>query len=152
MTCRDVRILLLEAEADELRGMGTSPVADHIRGCAPCAAAAGDILRATEALDGYLSDAPHGVDLDALVDGMVRDRSRRVTPIRRWRPAVWASVAMAAAAAAVIFVARQPIADGDPEITHAVATALPTLVASSGAATVAVIETDNPDITVLWFF
>lgn len=152
MTCNDVRTLLLEAEADKLRGIGTSPVAHHIRGCAPCAAAAGDILRETEGLDGYLWHAPHGVDLDALVDGLVQERSHRVTPIRRWRPAVGASVAMAAAAAAVILVARPPLADRNPDVAHAVASALPTLVASSGAATVAVIETDNPDITVLWFF
>ena len=66
--------------------------------------------------------------------------------VGRWR---WVGLAAAAAVAGLLLVAR----GGDPPapLPVAQAQALPTVEeASTGG--VAIIETDNPDITVLWFF
>lgn len=58
---------------------------------------------------------------------------------------------MAAAAAGLLLVARgpAPVPEGMPRVATVPP---PPLVETSSAATVAVLETGNPDITVLWFF
>jgi hypothetical protein len=70
----------------------------------------------------------------------------------RWLPSArrsWIPLVAAAALAGVLLVARR----GEPPPLAPVARseALPTVEAASTGG-VAIIETDNPDITVLWFF
>ena len=66
-TCREVRSLLLEAEPDALAGIGTSAVAEHVRECGACAAAAAAVLDETEALERFLAGAAPPPDVDAIL-------------------------------------------------------------------------------------
>ena len=157
MTCDEARELLLEAGPDELEGRGGSPLALHLRGCAGCAAAAARIVQATRALDTHLLTTADEEAVDAILAGLGHPGSRRTAPVRdrpdpRWRRAAWGSLAAAAAAVGLLFVARgsAPVNEAAPRLAASVPA--PPLVEASSAATVAVIETDNPDITVLWFF
>jgi hypothetical protein len=157
MTCDEARALLLEAEPEELKGTGGSPLSLHLSACPRCAAAAARVLEATRELDAHLATASHGSGVDAVLArladaGTLGGEGLHGRPQRRWGPAVWGSLALAAAAAGLVFVTRTPapMHEGTPRTT-ASAPPLP-LVEASNAATVAVIQTDNPDITVLWFF
>ena len=151
---------LLEADPDELRGVGESKTAEHVRSCARCAAAAERVLRHNAALDAALAQSPDAPDVDALlrrarlqIDEPMRG-PRDTTPDgararawRRWRR--WAPVAAAAALAALLLIGdREPELIGTPGAPR---TAVAPLVESPDQ-NVAVIQTDNPDITVLWFY
>jgi hypothetical protein len=50
MKCADVQAAMLEAELDELRGAGSTPIAKHVASCADCASYAQRILRSYGAL------------------------------------------------------------------------------------------------------
>jgi len=161
MTCDEARELLLEAEPGELEGTGGSPLSLHLAACGRCAAAAARIVQATRALDAHLAAPPDEEAVDAVLAALGRAGPRPVASVvdlraPRWRRAAWGSLAMAAAATGLLFVARlpAPINEGANEAAPSVAAAVPPppLIEASSAATVAVIETDNPDITVLWFF
>ncbi len=149
--CDEVRDLLLEAEPDELRGVGSTTVAEHVRACLRCARVANRILDDTDLLDGYLDDRPAPPVADILRRAGVPAGPRpspRPRVRRRW---LWAPAA-AAAAVAALFVAlesRGPEPASGPSL--AAFDASPVVEAATGE-TVAVIPTDNPDITVLWFF
>jgi hypothetical protein len=55
MTHVEARNALLIAEPDELRGLGETPLAQHIRSCAECRAAATRILAVTAMLSAELT-------------------------------------------------------------------------------------------------
>lgn len=153
--CAEVRELLLEAEPEELRGVGTSAVAEHVRACRACAHIAGRILAETEVLRAYLDDAPTP-PLGEILRRAGVARAAEVAPAvaagrtipRRW---LWAPAA-AAAAVAALFVALE----SRGPVPHAASTTAPAepppVVEPANGATVAVMQTANPDITVLWFF
>lgn len=169
MRCEDARALLLEADVAELDPDGSSapssPLAAHLRDCARCAAAAADIHRGLAELNARLTAAVPDGAVDAIMARLAApvavageaapDRAvagRNFPAGRSWRRSPWMPVAIAAGIAGLFFVTRvrtPPPMGGTPQLVSA--PALP-LVESSGSAGVAVIETDNPDITVLWFF
>ena len=159
MRCEDARALLLEADLPDLDADGPSPLADHLRTCARCAEAAAAILQELASLESQLTASVPDGAVDTIMArlgpaGASKPPQPEAAPLSlsRWRRSPWIPVAMAAGVAGLFFVARMrtPI----PERMLPVAASAPSLplVESSGAATVAVIETDNPDITVLWFF
>ena len=149
--CDDVRELLLEADPAALRGVGSTRVAVHVRTCRPCARLAAAILDETERLARYLDEGPAPAVADILRRAGVPAGPRsspRPRVRRRW---LWAPAA-AAAAVAALFVAlesRGPAPASGP--SPAAFDASP-VVEPATDETVAVIPTDNPDITVLWFF
>jgi hypothetical protein len=191
MTCEEARVLLLEAEISELEveipdvdASTASPLAQHMRTCAKCAAAAGDIVRATRALDAHLSEVADAAGVDVVLarlgvpagnapeaSGPDADRAdgaaipvTNTTDVRRVRPrrAAWSAVALAAAAAGLLFVTQGPWTRGPlirglgprpaaTPFTTVAAAPLP-LVEDAGGDDVAILQTDDPDITVLWFF
>lgn len=170
MRCEDARTLLLEADVAELDPDGSSPpsspLAAHLRDCARCAAAAADIRRSLAELDAHLTAAAPDGAVDAIMARLAEPVAAAAggsAPARAiaggffpagrtWRRSPWIPFALAAGVAGLFYVARvrTPLPEGGTALL-ASAPALP-LVESSGSAGVAVIETDNPDITVLWFF
>lgn len=151
--CADVRALLLEAEPAELRGLGSSTAAAHVRDCAACARIASQILEDTAALDAWLGAAP-----DPPIEALLERAGERAgaTPFRRPGPFLarhrWAALAAAAVIVAVVLVSRAGAPPGVAGPMTLATAEPPPVVAESPAGTVAVIATDNPDITVLWFF
>ena len=150
-SCRDIRVLLLEAELDELAGDGSSPVAEHVRSCAGCRDLAHRIVEETEGLGSYLSRGAAAPDVDAILGaaGMgeaAPEPPPQVLPFAPWRR--WTALAAAAAVAGLFFLR----ADHAPQVVGPVAFQTPPLVEAAPDRNVAVMPTANPDITVLWFF
>ena len=142
---------LLEADLDELEGRADSDLGRHIADCAGCADAARAILDGNRALDRVLDAAP-SIDASAIVAraklGTVRgNRHAERTRGRAWHR--WAGLATAAALAAALLTQRESPLPGvalppRPETRATIET--------PANRSYAVFETDNPDITVLWFF
>ena len=160
--CRKSVAALLEADVDELLGYADTELSRHLSGCARCAAAAQRILDANRALDHALDSAP-ALDVEtvlararlAAAAGAAGRSARRPdarhatgSPGRRWH--AWAGLVAAASVAALVLLSdREPSLPGTP--TSSLATARATVEAPADR-NVIVIQTDNPDITVLWFF
>jgi anti-sigma factor RsiW len=147
--CPDRVGALLEAEPDELAGRADSDLARHIAGCDACREAAASLRRATLSLDRVLASPGAGPDMDALLS---RARHRETTVVRRAFPrALWIGLAAAASFAALLLLGpdRRPTPVAPVAATSV--RELPT-VESAGDADLAVLPTDNPNITVIWFF
>ncbi len=158
--CEKMRHLILEGEPHELRGEGGSPLAVHVRMCPRCARAATRVLDETERLDAFLTRDPTGAQVDAVLERAGRAASpstaraasdappaaRPRSPSRRW-----AVLAAAAAVGALLLLPGRSLPPPGPELLGPGARRLPTVEAMTGQR-VAVVETDNPEITVLWFF
>ena len=87
MSCEVIRDAMLEAELEELRGIGDSDVAKHIRECAACRQRAQIILRGHDRL---------AASLDSM---RPRAADTAVVPIqRKWRRLSWVPLPLAAAA------------------------------------------------------
>lgn len=150
--CAPFRDLLLEAEAAELRGEGESPLARHVRACSSCARAAALVLGETARLDALLSEAPP-LDVDALLARAGVKSGRAAAPPRRFPGRrLWVPAAVAAALAALLLWQAVGVRSPPTPITAvAERTTLP-LVEPIPGQDVAVMQTDDPDITVVWLF
>jgi len=144
MTCMEARAALLEADLEELRGTADTPLALHLRDCADCRAAAERVLRVEGAL---------GWRLAALAPR--RGIARAPATPRRRRPWRWAvPLAAAAGVGALLLVVTRPPeprpVEGRPadvaQETGGVSVRAP------AGRNVAVFQTDNPDIVVIWFY
>jgi hypothetical protein len=153
---------LLDADVDELRGRADTELSRHVSHCTRCGAAARRILASNAALDRALASAP-SLDVEAvlararLATAPDRDGASTRRPgvpdssgprWQRWH--AWAGLAAAASLAALVLLSvREPSLPGTPgqPLTNAQA-----MVEAPPDRDVAVIQTDNPDITVLWFF
>jgi hypothetical protein len=152
-TCDRDTTWLLEASLEELRGETDSEHAEHLRDCEQCAGLARHIVARTSDLAAVMDAKPPEVDVDAILararlvaePGDAAPSVHRPKPWRQW-------VTLAAAASVVgVLLMRQP--DGALPGVEFVprAPAFPTVETAVGH-DVAIIETDNPDITVLWFY
>lgn len=166
--CNSFRSKMLTAELEVLRGVGDDPLARHIAGCSACAEIAKAMLVDAESLDRVLAQSPPELDVDAVlaragsgaapnagIAPETRTRQRhRALASRRGR---WTAVALAACAAALLFLQREegprPGASGPvAPVPTAVAANPPPTVESAPGHNVAVIPTDNPNITVVWYY
>jgi hypothetical protein len=149
--CPDMRERLLEADPAELRGEGDSMVALHIAGCAACTAAALRILTSQQQIVAALSElsaraAPVVPPASAESVRSARNPRRRLLLVLP---------PLAAAALLVVFLLQQrtvaelPRLEPVPEPT-AYAIDMPVVNATNGS-DVAVMQTSNPNITVVWF-
>lgn len=167
MTCGEIRERILEASAAALAGHGESAVARHVRGCAACRAIASSVLGETERLASDLEHVrPRMGEGDAVrlarqgraavEDPAVRDRGRRWL---RWGPVPVA----AAAAITALLLTEGPRRPGMEETGPAAATRgsevavvgeppaqLSVDVPEQGR--IAVFETSDPSVTVVWFY
>jgi hypothetical protein len=150
MDCTAVRDAILEAEPAELRRLTDSDVSVHLRQCSTCRALAMQISKAEDELRGHFSQAPQLESVAAALEAA----SVRAGIIRRRRRRGWAAVpALAAAGVAVALLVRTggaPPANVRSPIPPS-ATAAP-LVETTAGPHVAVLETDNPNIVVVWTF
>ncbi|MFL5543056.1 MAG: hypothetical protein ACJ8J0_29035 [Longimicrobiaceae bacterium] len=149
MECAAARALLLEADPAELRGEGDSPLALHLRACAACRADADAILA---------GEAELGTALRALA---TPSSDPRVIPLRprgsrrmRIVPAVGTLAALAATVAAVMLArphAAPPGGATAEQIARLMFPAPPVARAADGRS-VAVLETSDPGVTVVWVY
>ena len=140
--CQEAYELLLEAEPAELRGEGDLPLARHLASCAECAALAAGLR------------AQHEQLAQALTALTPAHPPRAVARRRRWP----VFIAPLAAAALLLLVLRQqgswprprpewPSLDAlEPDVPTS------TVVNAIGAAGVVVLQTRDPNITVVWTF
>ncbi len=150
MTCRRVRDALLEADLSELRLEGESPLVLHLRGCPRCRAAAERILTAEEELAGALARSVPHPDADAVLAGA---RTRRGA--RRWTGALrarWPALLPLAAAAVLVLLLLAREGPPPPAVAVLEETAPGIQLEVSSGRPVAVIETEDADITVVWIF
>ena len=145
---------LLDAEPDELSGRSDTEVGRHVRECDRCRAASQKVLDSTARLDAALAVVPDDFDFAAILRRAKSPESKRHTatvgPIRRR----WGGIATVALAASIV--GLLVLSDRDDPLPGTAVTARVTvqlpIVDAAADQDVAVIETDNPDITVLWFF
>jgi len=156
MRCTDARELLLEADLAELKGTADTDLSRHIRDCGRCSAMAERIVAEEAALGVKLGAHRPRMDVDqAIARAAVEAESRgKVLHFPRLNPA-WGLVPLGAAAAlaGVLLTQNGGQLPGEPIDLAAVragATA-PAVEAAEGQ-NVAVFETDNPDIVVVWIF
>ena len=148
MTCAEAREWMLEAERTDLNGATESELSLHLRTCGRCRRTAHRILEAERELWGALAAATPGRGADEAV-GLVRRRARR----RRW---MWRAAPLAAAAVlAVALITRreqvqQPLPPASAPSIRSGRSGL--AVEGPPGRSVAVFQTDNPDIVVIWFF
>jgi len=155
MTCGDARIAVLEADLQTLRGSGSDPLARHLRECRSCRSLAAAIVEGEGNLADALATAVPPPDLDRVL------RLAAEAPEPAWtgpytRPKVtWfharVSVPLAIAAAlALLFFTRTPSLPGPRYAPPPPSQALQ--VEALEGQTVAVLETSNPEISVVWLF
>lgn len=152
MNCTTALDLILEADPAELRGERPSELATHLRSCEQCRAAAARVLEAERVLaDVFASSAP-GPSTPEAVTAATREAARRTARRRLWSRGVPLAAAAVLGGIAVLSRNRPP----PPLLPTAVApsvTATPgVLVQGPPGRGVAVLQTDNPDIVVIWFF
>ncbi len=173
MTCEGVREQLLEASATALAGRGESAVARHVRSCAACHAVAKRILDETGQLGASFDRIQPGMSEEEAVRLALEGRRARAgepTAVRRagsrgsrhrWRQ--WAAVPLAAAAAIAALVLTAGPRGQRPEGGDPRALAVPRATTAAVSpdelsvdipeeGRVAVFETTNPTITVVWFY
>jgi predicted anti-sigma-YlaC factor YlaD len=144
MTCAEAYHAILEADPGELGDGGNGPLATHLSGCARCREMARAVLEEEAGLGELLAEVVPPTDLDEILDRAVR-RPRR-------RRSVWASVIplAAAATAAGLFFTREPQLPGPLYAPPQTPVGLD--VQAPEGQNVAVLKTNDPDITVLWLF
>ena len=150
--CRRSFDTLLDADVAELSGLAETELAVHISGCISCAAAARKILEGNDTLDDVLGSAPP-IDARALVararlEALPKAVEKAPNPARRWRG--WAMLGAAASIAALLVLSERDVRM--PGVEVAPRTEVHAIVEAPAGRNVAVIQTDDPDITVLWFF
>jgi hypothetical protein len=165
--CSEFHAMILVAEPEELRAEGGSALAVHIRGCPDCARTAALVLEETARLDAYLGEAP-AIDVDAVlaragiptaasalvathpaVQRKAAARTRRSFPGRR----VWLPLAAAAALAALLLMRGPGIRSPSKSVASAPTGPAPApLVEPVAGQDAAIMNTDDPEITVVWLF
>lgn len=142
MTCGEWTELMLEADPSELAGRGESPLARHIAGCAACRRKAALLLRSADLLD------------RSLARDTLRPAAARPGP-RRLRRALLVALPLAAAAMLVLIL-RLRIVPGGRDVAAAVPSGLAAVpvpaVTPPPGSSAAVIQTDNPDIVIVWLY
>jgi hypothetical protein len=174
-SCETIRERLLEASATALAGRGESAVARHVRSCAACHSVAKRILDETRLLGASLEQLRPRMSEDEAVRLARDSEGRQVAAVklpaarragssgfpRGWMR--WSPVPVAAAAAVVALVLTAGPRTQSPEEDDPSVPVLPVATAAAVAldglsvdipeqGRVAVFETKNPSITVVWFY
>ena len=150
ITCDAARELLLEAEPAELRGEGDRPLAAHLRGCTACRQRAAHLIRETDLLRSSIDGSRPSRAAANPPRTVARGMASRATP-RRWRIVV--PLALAAGIAALVLWRGYHLAPprGAP-LQVATATSGPLDVQVPASQSVAVFQTANPNIVVIWSY
>jgi hypothetical protein len=152
MKCADAVELILEADSPDLRGEGEGTLAVHVRNCPRCRALVQVVLEEEKILASSMLEAVPAPDLDTILDrGLNPENSSARQPLRAFKKAGYALIPLAAAAAlAGLFLRSEAPLPGPvyspPEPTVSLGLEVPE------GRNAALLQSDNPDITVLWFF
>jgi len=157
MQCEIARERILEADPAELSGDVAGDLADHLAGCSACHVLANRVLKAERALAGAIAAMESGLDVDAALARVPRGQGWG--SVRGWRRAGLALPLAAAAVAALVMLkppedSRQAAAfdPSAPVVTRTLGWDRPApVVRSISHANVAILPTENPDITIVWF-
>lgn len=143
--CTEARELLLDADLETLNGAGQSDLARHLSRCVGCRALAERVVRA----EATVADALAGINPTKSTDALVAG-ARRAGPTYRWKPLrVALPLTAAAALATVLLWPRHAAWPGAPRPTPEP----PRLaVEAPPGVNVAVFQTNNPKITVIWLY
>ncbi len=157
MDCSTTREWILEVDPEELEQDATGEHADHLAECPECRARANEILGAEVALRDTLDSVEPALGVEAaLVRAREAAAARKATfRRRRWQVAV----PLAAAALGGILLMNRPTPAPGPAFDPATMRAARELglvgarpvVNAEGHQRVAVLPTQNPNITVIWF-
>lgn len=149
--CNSIISRMLEAPLEELDPASEGEIAEHLRGCASCRAAAEAIVVETRALGEWRS--PMGdPDLDAILvrAGVPAEKAASTGMGRRNGTKAWLGLAAAAALATVLLRPSPPPMPGEGPTPRTPSP--PPLVEAAPGRDVVVLPTRNPDITVVWFY
>lgn len=151
MKCEDAVELILEADPPDLRGEGEGILPRHLRGCEKCRALARVVLEEERVLALKMVEEVPAPDLDrVLARGLASEPAVLWRPKGKLRRAGFAIIPLAAAALVSVFLRSEPTLPGptysSPEPTVALGLEVPE------GRNAAVLQTKNPEITVLWFF
>jgi predicted anti-sigma-YlaC factor YlaD len=151
MNCESARELLLTADPAELEGRTGSPLADHLRSCPACRAAAERLLTAQRALRDVLGAGQAAGAATAAVRVAVQSAERRRRAARR----VLLGLPLAAAAvlAGVLVLRRTPEPPLSPPVRDAGGVPARFAVSAPPGRNVMVLQQpDTSHVIVVWFF
>ena len=149
MNCVEATQLLLEADPTELHGEDRTPLSLHLQTCSRCRTAAEHVLEQEGNLREFFTAVRPRTPADIAlqrVSWQTRQRSRR---------RLWLGLAPALAAAGIagiLLVGNGGLTPAEPGQAIATGLELPPLVETAPGQQVAVFETDNPNIVVVWSF
>ena len=151
MNCDTARALLLTADPAELEGSTGSPLADHLRTCPSCRAAAEQLLTAQRALREVLRGGQSANAGDEEVQAAIRSAQLRRAAARRVRLGL--PLAAAAVLAGLLVLRHTPDFPLRTDIRDA--TAVParfSVTAPPGRNVLVLQPPDTSNVIVVWFF
>ena len=150
MTCDVALERMLEADSEELVPGGESELANHISGCARCRSVAAELTAGMELLAVQLERAPVAGAVESTL--LAVWSRRRFERRRRMRTSF---LPLAAAAVLTVLVVADRVRGPRVDPSEALAVARPTTpqtVRFSPSTNGMLLKTNNPKITILWFY
>ncbi len=151
MNCELALERMLDADPEELEGRGESELVGHIQGCGRCQAVAAELLAGHEMLDAQI----HSADADRRVERVLPAVRRAAIQRVHSRRLIRFALPAAAAAVLALLVTRDPVPAlplVDPPAQLAGQPTVQPTVRLAPNTNALVLETDNPKITVVWFY
>ena len=151
MNCELALERMLDANPEELDGRGDSELVVHIQDCGRCQAVAAELLAGHEMLDAEI----HSVDADRGVERVMPAVRRAAIQRVRRRRLIRFALPAAAAAVLALLVTRDPVPSmplGNPPAQLAGSAPEQPTVRLAPNTNALVLETNNPKITVVWFY
>ena len=151
MNCELSLERMLEADPEELEGRGDSELDVHIQGCGRCQAVAAELLAGHEMLAARILS----VELDRGVEAVLPVVRRAATQRIRRRRLTWFALPAVIAAALVLLAIRDrapstPLVDPPAQLAGQPPEQPTVRLAPNTNALV--LETNNPKITIVWFY
>ena len=141
---------MLVSEVEDLTGESGTELAAHIVACARCQAVASEIVEGQRRLADSLRAMESGRTVDTVLDEVRAQVTRRRRRTRAFR--VLVPLAAAAALALLVTTDRSGTVPSSVAVPES-ATAVPrTMVRLPPTTNAMVLKTDNPKITVVWFY
>ena len=151
MNCELALERMLDADPEELEGRGDSELVAHIQRCGRCQAVAAELLAGHEMLAAQI----HSVDVDRGVERVLPAVRRAAIQRVRRRRLIRFALPAAAAAALALLATRDPV-PSIPLVGPSGQLAGPApeqpIVRLAPNTNALVLETNNPKITVVWFY
>ena len=151
MNCELALERMLDADPEELEGRGDVELVVHIQGCGRCQAVAAELLAGHEMLDAQIRSVDVGRGVERVLPAAQRAAIQRV----RRRRLIRFALPAAAAAVLALLVTRDPVPSVplvDPQAQLAGQPPEQQTVRLAPNTNAVVLKTNNPKITVVWFY